>query len=221
MPRRPSIQSQLVECASGCILTPFTILIDRAEKHPWTFPGLVARSFVDREQRVYHARTQPAYLGIGRGDYSLLGYEDRIAIERKSLEDFQGTLLGWEKTQDRHGVEEWDTDASRASGRRDRFKRELATLQKYDFASVIVEANWEDVLRLAPSWGKRSSEENAKYLMATYISWRRKYRGVQWEFCSTRELAEVTAFRSLEQWWAEEQRQQRRRREVAEMGLFD
>lgn len=82
------------------------IIVDTREQRPWEFP--------DHNVKV---RALPA------GDYSLAGYEDRFAIERKSLADLVGTIT---------------------TGR-DRFLRELRSLRRFDFAAIIVEATWEDV----------------------------------------------------------------------------
>src|SRR5512138_3703094 len=58
------------------------------------------------------------------GDYSLAGYEQSVAVERKTLDDFVSTVI-------RH---------------RSRFSKELRILSKYDAACVVVEANLRDIL---------------------------------------------------------------------------
>jgi ERCC4-type nuclease len=58
------------------------------------------------------------------GDYSLEGLEDRISFERKTLDDYVGSLI---------------LD-------RERFMREMCALSKYDVKGIIVEANMEDVI---------------------------------------------------------------------------
>jgi DNA excision repair protein ERCC-4 len=57
------------------------------------------------------------------GDYSIDGYETRVAVERKTLDDFVNTIT-------------WG---------RARFMRELAKLQQYDMACVVVEGNLTQV----------------------------------------------------------------------------
>lgn len=54
------------------------------------------------------------------GDYSLVGFETRVAIERKSLSDFIGSITAG----------------------RNRFFRELDRLSKLEFAAVVVEADF-------------------------------------------------------------------------------
>lgn len=195
----------LVEAAPGCIRTPFVILVDKAEKRPFDFRGITARSFIDLDQREYIPRTERRYLGIGMGDYSLDGFQGRVAIERKSLEDFQGTLLGWPRDATRENAAlEWH--ARNQVNRRARFKRELAKLSRMETAAVVVEAPLGECLRLAPCWGKRSSVENAKYLAATYLSWSNDFR-IPWHFCDGPEMAAVVALRILEKFWAKHKKE--------------
>jgi ERCC4-type nuclease len=58
------------------------------------------------------------------GDYSLPGFEDRSAIERKSIEDLIGCLKG---------------------GNRKRFERELTRARNYELFAVVVEASMDDL----------------------------------------------------------------------------
>lgn len=160
---------------------PFTILVDSQEKGPFRFDGIRARSFVDARQRIYKPAVEWKYLGVGMGDYSLAGFEGRIAIERKSLEDAHGTLLGWK-------------------ARRDRFKRELANLADMESAAVVIEASLGQVLAEAPEWGKKSAADNRTALYGTILAWQQEYR-VPWIFCDDKELAALTAFRLLERFW--------------------
>lgn len=52
------------------------LLIDQQEQRPWAFPGRACRT-----------------LKLKTGDYSVLGLEDEICIERKSLSDLVGTVI--------------------------------------------------------------------------------------------------------------------------------
>ncbi len=58
------------------------------------------------------------------GDYSLVGMEQRVAVERKSLQDFVQTVIR----------------------SRRRFQNELRRLQGYEHACVVVEGSLRDVL---------------------------------------------------------------------------
>jgi len=197
------------ESAPGCIRTPFVILYDKAEKAPWTFAGITSRSFIDPDMRQYHpVRTERRYLGIGMGDYSLDGFEGRIAIERKSMADFQGTLLGWPKD-----AETVAHDGGRGEiHRRGRFQNELRKLQAMEVRAVVVEATLGQCIDECPQWGVRSAEENAKLLFSTYLSWQQRFR-VPFIFCDDREMAAVVAFRILEQFW------DRHRKEARQIAL--
>jgi hypothetical protein len=199
------------EVAPGFIHTPFVILIDKAEKAPFAFDGLRARSFIDKDMREYLPRTERRFLGIGCGDYSLDGYEGRVGIERKSMADWQGTLLGWEREQE---AGPWTINVDR----RKRFKRELSTLAKMECKAVIIEASFGQCLEEVPQWGTRTAGENAKYLHATAIAWQEEFPGVPWLFCDTRELAAITCFRMLEQFWARKagERREEKRKAIKE-----
>lgn len=85
------------------------IICDTREQAPFTFAG-------------YDAEVQAGTLATG--DYSLVGLEDRCAVERKSLEDLLGCLTG---------------------DGRERFKRELVRARGLDAFAVVVEASFQDM----------------------------------------------------------------------------
>jgi len=58
------------------------------------------------------------------GDYSIEGFEDSVAVERKTIEDFVSTAIRQRK----------------------RFYRELQRLEEYEAACVVVESDLRDVL---------------------------------------------------------------------------
>ena len=91
-------------------MEPLAIIVDTREQSPFAFPP---------ESATTRRGTLKA------GDYALAG-DDRFAIERKSLDDFLGTLSsGW-----------------------DRFQRELDRMQEAGFVArvVVVEGTMQDVL---------------------------------------------------------------------------
>lgn len=146
------------------------MLVDRREKTPYLFQGLRAGS-----KRAYRPLIVPwEWAHLETGDYSIRGYEDRVTIERKSLEDLYSTL----------------------SGHRKRFEREHERMREIEFKAVVIEASWEKILRQPP---KKSGLKPAS-VFGTYASWRVKY-GVPWEAMEDRRLAEKTVFRLLERWW--------------------
>ena len=102
-------------------------------------------------------------VALPAGDYSLPGFEDRAAIERKSLEDLVGCLMG---------------------SNRDRFERELAKLRFYDLAAVVVEATLDDVKR-----GRFRSQMKAHAALQSIIAFQVRY-GVAFLWCGNRVAGE-------------------------------
>lgn len=85
------------------------VIADTREQSPWTFEG----------QGLTVIRRK-----LETGDYSIPGLEHRVAIERKSLEDWTGTVL-----RDRA-----------------RFYRELERLRAFDFRAVVIEAGVREIM---------------------------------------------------------------------------
>jgi len=92
-----------------------TIVIDTREQLPYSFNpdsvGTVRR-------------------GLDVGDYSLEGFEERVAVERKSLDDYVGSLIRG----------------------RARFLREITRMQNVPNRLVVVEGSLADVM----GWNYRS-----------------------------------------------------------------
>ena len=66
------------------------------------------------------------------GDYSIKGWENCFTVERKTLEDFAGTMMGGYEAQ--------------SEKPKKRFNRELERMRHYDLAAVIVTATADEVL---------------------------------------------------------------------------
>ena len=74
-----------------------------------------------REQKPLWKEGKAAVIGtLKTGDYSIVGYEDKIAIERKSLMDLFGTLGKGHK----------------------RFKKELERALELDYFAIIIEGSY-------------------------------------------------------------------------------
>lgn len=157
----------------ACVF-PVDILVDRREQAPFSFAGLQADARDGGGPLVVTLRGAT----LESGDYSLAGFADRIAVERKSIADLFGTI---------------------GQGR-ERFERELARLDRLDFAAVVVEAEWSDVLTNPP----RHTQLSPKTVFRSVLAWQQRWRGVHWWFCSNRRHAEVTTFRMLERWLKDE-----------------
>ena len=93
----------------------FIIVVDSREQLPYRWPDNLT-----------------VVKGLSAGDYSVLGMENRVAVERKSLIDAYGTF----------------------GSNRERFEAELERLSKFDYAAVVIEASMFDALKNPPK-GKR------------------------------------------------------------------
>ena len=133
---------------------PLRIAVDFREQHPFAFEG-------------YPVEVTPATLATA--DYSLVGFTDRIGIERKSLPDLVACL----------GVE------------RDRFQRELARLRGYDCAAVVVEATADDLRA-----GHFRAKLNPEAAWQSVLAFAQRYR-IPFFWSDSRADAEETTFHLL------------------------
>lgn len=160
---------------------PFTVLVDVQEKHPFSFSEITGANGIPML-----VPTQWKALGTARGDYSIAGHEGRVHVERKSLDDAHGTILGWGE-------------------RRERFVAELENLAAMESAAVVLETSVDELLATAPQHGKRTASENRKTLFRQILAWQQDYR-VPWFFAGSRQLAEVATFRVLERYWRQQEK---------------
>lgn len=139
------------------------ILIDSNEVqhgHQWTFAG-------------YNIQVANLYTG----DYSLLGYEERVTVERKTKADWYGCLAG-----------------PGGEGRR-RFRDCLGRLKLFESVCVIIEAGLDD-LAIPPARTSRT----AAHSIGAYISWQEEF-GFPFIPAPSREWAERCALRWLQAFW--------------------
>jgi hypothetical protein len=180
------------------VLCPFTIYVDTAEQEPFTFAGM--RADADQQHRPLVVITESRALGRhpdSLGDYSLDSGLGRCHIERKSMKDAQGTILGFGD-----------------GGRRERFERELSNLSNMVASCVIVECSYAALLQNAPVTTHRTAQQNAKTLARSLVAFQQDYR-VPWFFCDSRRLAELACFRWLARF--HEKLQERRKAEAKEL----
>jgi ERCC4-type nuclease len=84
------------------------IVIDSREQRPLDFgPGV-----------------QTVRAALAAGDYSILGLEHQVAVERKSLGDLLSSI----------------------THERERFERELRILRPYRFKAIVIESTWAAIL---------------------------------------------------------------------------
>lgn len=110
----------------------FTAIIDTREQRPVTLEykkGLVLNS-------------EPGALYTG--DYSLKGFENLVAIERKSIDDLMGCI----------------------GTHRERFEREIIRLKGYEVKAIVVESTWLKIER-----GDYRSRVNTSAAIGTLMGW--------------------------------------------------
>lgn len=167
------------------IVSPFTVAVDTREQFPWGFTGL----FDSRRRRPILVQMRRQTLQTG--DYSIVGLENEIAIERKSKEDAYQTF-----------------------GRnRDRFERELERLAKMQFAAVVIEADWTDLLLDPPPLCKLQPLTVSRSIMA----WSVRY-GVHFFTIPTRVAAERAAWQILKSFWYQHESENEKEKESQSNG---
>jgi ERCC4-type nuclease len=125
-----------------------------------------------REQKPYRfARFEVKTLASG--DYSIVGLEDRIAVERKTKPDAYSSL---------------------GQGRA-RFERELQRLARFDYAAIVIETSLPDFLR-APAFSRMNPRAAARSM----IAWSVKYRVCVF-FAGDRRHGNALTRQLLEKFW--------------------
>lgn len=109
------------------------------------------------------------------GDFSVVGFEDKIAIDRKQIGDFIGCVT-WEK---------------------ERFTRLLLRMQALDFAAVVIESAISDVRAR-----KYRADVLPSFVLGAAARITTKYR-VPVFFCGSLESSTDFAVRLLRSWWRE------------------
>ncbi len=136
-----------------------------------TAPVLVV-AVDSREQRPY-CFPRSEVKALKTGDYSVVGLEDRVAVERKTKSDAYASL-----------------------GRgRARFRRELERLSRFDYAAIVIETSLPEFLE-APAF----SRMNPKTAAATIIAWSVRYRVCVF-FAGDRRHGNAVTRQLLEKFW--------------------
>ena len=116
-----------------------------------------------REQRPYTFK-HPVITGtLATGDYSLLGFEDKVAVERKSIDDLVGCLK---------------------DDNRERFEKELARSRSLDYFCLVIEASLSDLVQ-----GQYRSNINPAAVVQSILALGVRYRVPVW-FAETRDLGQ-------------------------------
>ena len=145
------------------------ILIDNREKQPWTF----------RDIREKHpdADFQTRLTRIHTGDYTLEGFEDRIAIERKSPRDVYITL----------------------QQNFNRFNEEFERMNNMEAAWIVVETPLSKYVGAsgADYYQVLACVQKKHHVLRGMMNLMIRYPRIRWKFCQSPEEAEWFAFLQL------------------------
>lgn len=178
----PKKQKMHTPLPTDVFVCPFTVAVDTREQAPWYFKGIIYNKFawvIPRENRT-----------LQTGDYSIVGHERKIAIERKSAADLVGSISS--------GNERFRAEHERM---RDMMYAAAATEAAGGppaFCCVIIEDSLSTICEeLDADEGRRVT---GSMVLGAAASWPQRF-GVPWYFAGDRRHAELLAFRILLKWW--------------------
>jgi|GEM_PF-563340 len=149
---------------------PFIVVCDTREQLPFTFEGMGVNIFKTTET-------------LKSGDYSILGFEKKVAVERKSKADLFASV----------------------STGRDRLEKEFQRLASFERAALVCEASQSSILE-----GLAGSQMDPYSVLRTAISWAGRYK-VPFFFCATRAEAQWLTLEFLRFAWLDLTGQKRRK----------
>jgi len=144
----------------------FIIAIDKQEKK------LGVRGYDFKNIKPEPPLTERKHLKTG--DYSIVGLEDKITIERKTLTDLFGSVGGGRK----------------------RFEREMVRMSEFDYAALIIESSLAGIFTNPPS----RSRMRPRSVFRTLIAWSQRYNVHIFPMWS-RESAERVTFLILKRFY--------------------
>ena len=153
------------------IVSPFTIAFDTREQLPFAFQNMR----IDRKKTF--VLTQRVTLQTG--DYSIIGYEDKICVERKSLEDLYQTL---------------------GKGR-ERFIRELERMQDFERSLIVIEASYSQILKPTDKDPLFYSMMHPEAVIGSIVAFAGQFPKTRWKPADNRRNAEQETFRFLLKFW--------------------
>ena len=151
------------------------VIVDSRESKPYLFENIYTKH---KGQRVL-VPVEVQVKKLNSGDYSLLGYEDQVSVERKSVNDLVSTIF--------HS--------------RPRFERELERLSEMMFSAVVVEGSWLDVMK----YTRDETSGNPRSIDASITAWMIRHPMTHWCFRPSRRYAENLTFRILDRFFKEAQ----------------
>jgi len=125
-----------------------------------------------REQLPYHFSDFDCNViraGLPIGDYSLQGFTDQVAVERKTLNDLLGSLTRG----------------------RDRFEKELSRARHYQLFAVVIEGTFNDIRQ-----GRYRSKIHPNAVLQSIIAWTIRYN-VQFIWAGDRDGGEYFTYSVL------------------------
>ena len=133
------------------------------------------------EQIAYHfanikPRPEVVYKSLKTGDYSLVGFEDKITIERKTMSDLFGST-GHDRL---------------------RFQREFERMRSFEYAALVIEGSLRSLFKQPPPFSKMRS----KNVFRTLLAWSIRYKVFVWP-CPDRAFAERLTYLLLEKFYIE------------------
>lgn len=128
---------------------------------------------IDTREKLPYRFTRFKVKTLATGDYSIVGMENRVAVERKRLEELF-SITGLE---------------------RERFKRELERMTHLDYAAMVIETDLPRILQ-----GAAFSRVSPKTVIRSLVSWSIRYR-VHVFFASDRRHGNALTRQILEKYW--------------------
>ena len=154
---------------------PFTVVVDTPEQRPWQFFGLTAGS----RQSYAPLTVKTVRAALPHGDYSILGHEHRVGIERKSLADLYASL-----TNDRA-----------------RFLQRIEDAFEMRFFAVVIEASWKMIAN--PAEHGVVSQANPRSIAGSILALQNRIAAVRWVTADTPLIAGNLCYRMLERYWTD------------------
>lgn len=160
------------------IIPDWTLLIDTREQAPFRFANLKADARDGHKPIVVRIEQK----ALAAGDYSIEGFEDQVAVERKSREDAFAT---WISDRNHRGIPQ------------------LEKLSALPMAFIVLECTLGQIAEgpLRPGLDPDMRKRQGKSLYRSILAWMCRYPSVHWLPCDGRGFAEVTTYRLLSRWW--------------------
>lgn len=170
--RKPAVVAKPKPSVINC---PFSIVIDKQEKHPFTFQNIPSNSNTNNVP--FQIETAFEHLS-NLGDYTIRvpGYENgypRIMVERKSLGDLYVSM-----------------------GKRENWEWRLGMMcEECEYAAVVCEADWAEIFENPPVHQITDGPHITPTIIhRTIQSWTDRFPRVHWFLYPGRDSAEVGTF---------------------------